>query len=164
MPLGAVAVIVVSPSASAVTTPVPLTVAAAGFVLFQENGTPPIGALDRSNAVAESERDEATATVALAGETVTLATSGSGGSTPSSLHAPKVPVPAVHEPAASRCSDMPIASVPFCDAPMSMEVRPVAAPFVAANTPSYEMNSTTVFALSTSAIASGEPFWMPFAG
>src|SRR5689334_8930391 len=131
-PLGAVAEIDVVPSETAVTTPVPLTVATSGFELFHVNATPAIGALPMSNAAAVSEIEEPTETVALAGEIVTLATSGSGGVSPSSLHAPKVLAASAQTPAASRCRERPTGVDVVCAAPMSAVVRPAAGPLVAA--------------------------------
>jgi hypothetical protein len=54
-----------------------------------------------------------------------------------------------------------VASLPLWDARISTDKVPFAGPSVAVNLPSYEMNSTTA-PLFTSAIASGDPFWMPF--
>src|SRR5436853_74639 len=47
---------------------------------------------------------------------------------------------------------------------MSTDGRPAAAPSVALKVPSYDRNSTTLPPASTSAMPSGEPFWMPLLG
>ncbi len=81
----------------------------------------------------------------------------------SALQAPKLEVAACQTPDASRCSDVPTTEL-FCDAPISTDVSPAAGPEVAANTPSYDRNSTTAPELSMSAMPSGAPFWMPSGG
>src|SRR5262245_49239512 len=137
-PFGAVAVMTASPCATPVTTPVALTVAIAGSLVDQMNGTPGIGLAAVSRAVASSVVVPPTVIVAVVGAIVTMATSGGGVTVPSSLQAPKVLAASAQVPAALRCREMPTASLPLCTAPMSVAVRFVAGPLIAANVPSYE--------------------------
>src|SRR5215218_2738598 len=106
MPLGAVAVICASPGATPVAIPFAVTVAMAGSLLDQVNTTPPTGWLEASNAVAVNACVAPCTTVALAGVTVTLATSAGGG--PSlSLQLPNVFVAGpLQTPAPFRESDV----------------------------------------------------------
>src|SRR5688500_3308168 len=134
---------VASPVATPVTTPVLLTVATAVSELDHENGTLPIGALAMSKAAALNENVPPMEIVALAGATVTLATSAGGCVSPLSLHAPNVwTAGPLQIPAASRASDMPSGSAPASKTPTSTDVVPFAGPPTAAKTPSYDRNST----------------------
>jgi hypothetical protein len=154
-----------SPGARPVARPFPFTLAIAGALLAQVKATPMIGWFAASKAVAVKAWDAPWTIVAVAGATVTLTTSTGGGGSPASLQLPNVLATGpLQDPAASRCSDWPSASVPASRTPMSVDVKPLAGPLVAAKVPSYERNSTTVLVASTSAIPSGSPFWIPFTG
>src|SRR6185503_16955852 len=85
---------------------------------------------------------------------------GGGGFT---LHEPKLAVAGPYQPPASFWSESPSGS-PFSATPMSVATRPSAGPPTAVIEPSYDRNSTTAPDASTSAMASGGPFWMPFDG
>src|SRR5262245_18542834 len=101
---------------------------------------------------------------ALGGAIVTV-TTGAGGVASWSLHAPKVlGAGPLQVPFAARASEAPSGSVPASATPISTEVAPSAGPSVAANTPSYDRNSTTAPPASTSAMPSGAPFWIPLLG
>ena len=164
-PLGAAAVIVASPVATPVATPPAFTVAIVASLVVQVKVTPEIGCWLASNAAAVNAWVPPTMIVALAGDTVTLATTGGGGAVPSSLHAPNVlSIGPAQVPVLLRCSDLPSGSVPASATAMSVDVRPLAGPLVAANTPSYDRNSTTAPVASISAMPSGLPFWIPFEG
>jgi len=63
-------------------------------------------------------------------------------------------------PVPARCNDKPSAEDDW-STPMSADVKPTAGPLAAVMVPSYEMNSTTAPAASTSAMPSLGPFWMP---
>src|SRR6185503_985956 len=90
IPFGAAAVIVASPGATPVTTPLELTVATVASLVVQLKATFAIGLPSASRAVATSWVAPPTVTVAPVGSTPTVATSaGGGGST--SLQAPKLP-------------------------------------------------------------------------
>src|SRR5690348_14217887 len=105
--LGAVAVMVTSPGASAVATPVALTVAIAGALEDHVNVVPATGWLDASNAEAVNVCVAPTAIDAVLGATVALATGAAGGP-PASLQAPNVFVTGpVHAPVLLRCRDWP---------------------------------------------------------
>src|SRR5262245_12829972 len=120
MPFGALALIVASPAATPVATPLALTVATAVAFDDQVNVTPAIGWLDASSALAVKVCVAPVAIVALAGATITLVTSGGGGVSPASLHAPKVlAAGAAQVPAALRASDKPTGSLPTSRTPMS---------------------------------------------
>ena len=58
------------------------------------------------------------------------------------------------------CNDVPSLVVSSSATPMSIEVKPEAAPLVATKLPSYERNSITLPAGSINATASGAPFCM----
>ena len=100
-----------SPAETAVTTPVALTDATAGRLLLQVNAAPLIGALEISNAAAVSEAFPPTVIEALAGATVTLATTAGGGG--SGLQAPKLDAADAQTPAEFRCSEVPIGVLLF---------------------------------------------------
>src|SRR5688572_7978197 len=162
MPLGAVAVTMASPGATAVATPAPFTVAIAVELLDQVNDTPAIGWLAASSAVAVNVCVPPCVTVAVAGATVTLTTGAGGG--PSALHAPTVGARGpVHTSPPLRWSDCPTGE-PGSVTPMSTESIPLAGPPIAVIVPSYERNSTTWPPAFTSAMPSGLPFWIPSTG
>src|SRR6185295_527093 len=163
-PLSAVAKMMMPPGARPVTKPVGLTVAMASLRLDHVIGAPGMGASFSSKAVAVSATVLPAGTDTDEGETETRMTAGSGGGSPS-LQAPKVLADGpVQVPFALRASESPGASVPCSLTPMSTDAIPVAGPLAAANTPSYDRNSTRVPVLSSSATPSGEPFWMPLTG
>src|SRR5438309_8638167 len=78
-PLLAAAVITASPGDTPVATPAALTVATAGALVVQASATLAIGCCAASNAAPVNAWVLPTSTVALAGDTVTLATTGGGG-------------------------------------------------------------------------------------
>src|SRR5262249_34308098 len=149
----AVAVMVTSPGATPAATPVALTVATLVSVEDQVKVTPAMLWPAASAAAAAKVWAAPWTTLALAGATMTLATSGGGGASgggfvvPSlSLQAPKVlPIGPTQVPSAWRCSEVTgdADSVPASATPMSTEVMPSAGPLVAAKVPSYDRNSTT---------------------
>src|SRR5688572_15332576 len=81
----------------------------------------------------------------------------------SELQAPKLAAFTCQAPPEVRCRDAPTGAL-VSDAPMSTEVTPIAGPSAAVSTPSYDRNSTSAPVLSTNAMPSGEPFWMPSCG
>src|SRR5262245_49120710 len=133
-PLGAAAVIVVSPAATPVATPVAFTVAVAVLLLVHVDTTAGTVCPPASAAVAVTARVAPALIVALAGATVTVATSAGGVVSPS-LHVPNVlSIGALQVPAPLRCSDLPMGSLPTSRTPMSVDAWPDAAPLVAVNT------------------------------
>ncbi len=164
-PLAAVAVMVASPAAIAVATPPLLTVATAGVSLAQVNAVPATGCPLLSSPVALSTSVAPMPSVAPAGDTDTLTTGAGGPLSAWSLQAPKELAAEVFQvPSGFRARDSPTGPLPFSSTPMSVAVSPIAGPSAAAIAPSYDRNSTTAPPASTSARASGEPFWMPLAG
>ncbi len=144
-------------------------IAAVAIVLAEElhvSTAPAIGAAAASSAAPVSATVAPTSTVAVAGVTVTEATTaGTTGLVVPSLQVPKLLGAAVLQvPSAFRFMLEPSGVVPGSVMPMSVDVIPVAGPLSAVKAPPYEMNSTTVPVLFTSAMPSGLPFWMPFAG
>src|SRR5262245_11876352 len=130
-PFEAVARITVLPAATPVTTPVALTVATAGTLLLHVKVAPGTGALEMSNALAVSDVVPPMGMEALDGATVTLATTGGGGA--SVLQAPNEAVcgPAQSPVVGLRWSDMPTGVLFVSATPISVEVRPAAAPLAA---------------------------------
>ena len=101
------------PGETPVATPFALTLATVGALLDQLKPTPLIGWLAASKALAAKARVLPWTTIAVAGASVTLATSAVGGGSSASLQAPNVAgMGPAHTPAPSRCREEPVGSCP----------------------------------------------------